>query len=124
MEDWAGMARFRGSGLMPMRLPAQISGQGVFDGVRHRGLGGGDVMLVTVPADELEQFLKFRNLNHAVSAKCVQLVLGKTAFAQVGANAAIDIIRRNAAISKRSGTDAPDDGAVGVLLADGPGDDF
>src|ERR1051326_704258 len=109
---------------MMVHLPTQISRQGVFDGVRHRSLGGGDVMLEAVAADELEKLLEFGDLDHAVAAKGIELVFGEATLAYVTLDFAANIIGRNAAVRERPGTDAANNCAVGVLLADSAGDDF
>src|SRR3569623_1342283 len=80
-------------------------------------------MLEAIRADVMEQKLKIPDFDHARAAKGLQRILREAALADVAANPAGDVVRREASEAHVTGADFPDDRAIGVLAADGPGDD-
>src|SRR5258708_22934547 len=101
-----------------MTLPAQISGQRIGDGLGDGGFGCRNVMLVTILADKMKQFLEVRQFDDPIAAKSIQLIFCEASFAKVRGHPAGQIVSRHAAIRERSGTDAPNDGSVSVFFAD------
>src|SRR5690349_13922984 len=56
-------------------LPTEVSREGVFERIGHRGFGRGDVMFVAVSANELEELLELWHFDDAVPAEGVKFVL-------------------------------------------------
>lgn len=109
---------------MVVDAPAEVLAQGFFDGVGDFAEVGGDVMFVAVLTDVGQQLLEIGNLHDAVPAKRGQLVIGEPPLASVGNHAAVAVVGRDAAVGERAGFDSADDCAVGVLFANGAGDNF
>ena len=109
---------------MVIHLPTQIRSERIFNRPGNGRFGGSHVMFVTVPTNELQQFLELRHLDDSITAKRIKLVVGELAFADVGDHFAGEVVRGNAAISEWAGADASDDSAVGVLFSDRAGDDL
>src|SRR5262245_13729852 len=109
---------------VPVNIPPEVRRESILDGGGHRGFGCSDMVLVAIPANELQQFLEVRHFNDTVAAECVELILGKPALTQVRHDAPGEIIGRDSAVRERSRTDAADDGSIGVFLAYSAGDDL
>src|SRR5262245_13139087 len=99
-------------------LPTEVSRERILESIGHRSFGRCDMMLVAVSANELKQFLKLRYFDDAVTAKSVEFVFREPPLAQVGCNAARQVVRGHAAKGEGSRTDAAHDGAIGVFFAD------
>src|SRR3989344_8424714 len=108
---------------MMINIPALGTGEGCGDGASHQGLGRGDVMLEAFTADELQELLKTKHGDHAVTAEGVELLTGEVALTDVSTYLAIVVVGAHPAIGERSGRHRADDGAIGVFPADRAGDD-
>src|SRR4051812_7630857 len=82
------------------------------------------MMLVAAAADELQQLLKARDFDDSIAAKSIEAIFSEAALAQVAADFSVQIVGRNAAVSKWAGANRANDRSVGVLLADRAGNDF
>src|SRR5882724_6509688 len=111
-------------GFVMVNLPAQISCQGIRDSLCDGGFGCRNVMLVTILADKMKEFLEVRHFDDAIATKSIQLIFRKASLAQVRSHPPGQIVSRHAAIRERSGTNAPNDGSVSVFFADRSRDDL
>src|SRR5580765_8494102 len=82
------------------------------------------MMLVTVFADELKEFLEVWQFNHTVTAKRVEFFVGESAFSKVGGHFAAQVISGDAAVREWPGRNTTDDCPVRVFFANGARDDF
>src|SRR5215813_301814 len=82
------------------------------------------MMLKSVFANILEQFLKPRNFDYACAAKSFERIAREFPFAHIAANLAAQIIRRESRITHRSGLHATDNRAECVCFAHGARDDL
>src|SRR6185312_8725271 len=111
-------------GFVVVHFPAEVADGGFVHRVCGLGEVGGDMMLESSFADVAQKLLHFGNADDAGSAEGFERVLGKLAFPDVAANFSGELVGGEAAVGHGSGFDATDDGAVGVLFADGAGDDL
>jgi len=109
--------------LVMIDIPAEVSGKGIDDTVGDEGLVDGDVMLVSALADELEQVLEAIDPYDASAAEGFERIIGEFAFAGVSADGTVEIVGADSQEGHRTRRDISDDGSVGVIFSDGPGDD-
>src|ERR1019366_4687523 len=105
-------------------VPAQVTGGGFLHGAGDGGHVGGHVMLEAVLADEAQERLEMRNLDHAGAAESGQRIVGELALSHVAIDAAFQIVGGEARVAHRAGFHQALAGAVGVLAAHRAGDDL
>src|SRR4029077_2390685 len=99
---------------MMINVPAEISAQRIFDRFGYRGFCRGNMMLISIFADELKQLLEIRQFNDAIAAKCVEFFLGEPAFSEVGGHLTAKVIGGDSAISEWPRRNTTNDCAIGV----------
>ena len=110
--------------LVPVHLPAEVLAGGLVDGGGGVGEVGGDVVLEAVFADVAEEVLHVGDLDDAGAAEGVEGIVGEGALADVAADLAGEVVGGEAGEAHGAGFDGAVERAVGVLLADGAGDDL
>src|SRR6478736_1045471 len=82
------------------------------------------MMLESVLADIVQQFLHLRNLDHTRTAKRIQRIVRKPAMPNIAAHLPGSIVSRKARKAHLLRLDQSDHGAVSILFTYGPSDDF
>ena len=109
---------------MAIDFPAHVCAEGLGNCVGFLAQIHGYMMFKAHLADVLHEVLEIRYLHHAVAAERFELVVCEFALACIGTDNAGDIVRGCSAEGCLVGGYLADDGAIGVFLADGAGDNL
>src|ERR1700759_5608032 len=101
-----------------MHVPPEILRRRLIDGTCHLGEVRRHVMLESLFTDKSQQLLHMGNSYHARASKRLQRIVRELAFANIPANLACVVIRREAQIRHRPRLYTPHAGAEGVSFAD------
>ena len=108
---------------MAINVPAEVVGKGILDGGGDQAAVGGHMVFKAVLADIAQEFLQVLYFKDTVSAEGLQLVVRETAFADIGFDLTQLVVGGDAREGEGTRRDLPAKGAVGVVLANGAGDD-
>ncbi len=107
---------------MVIDVPAHVLAHGFLDRIGALRQVDGRVVLEAVLADVRQQRLEVGDVRDADAAEGVQRVVRHIALPDVCRDQPVEVVGRDAAIGEGIILDAPDDGAVGVVLAHRAGD--
>jgi len=110
--------------IMPVHLPAEVSGGSFVDRSCSRRKIRGYMMLEAVLADITQQFLHLWNLNHACPAEGMQRIVGKRTLTDIARDLPGKVVGGEASEAHCSSLYCSIQCAVRILFANGSGDDL
>src|SRR5690554_5599140 len=109
-------------GYVIISVPLQILGKGLINHFSNLTGANGHMVFKTVFTYVVKKSLETRNLNHTITAKGMQGVIGDLPFPDISPDLTLKVIRGNPAVSGISRLNPSHQCSVGILFAHSSGD--